>query len=149
MRCVDAACPAQVRERLIFFCGRNQMDIEGAGPALIDQLLSADLVSTYASLYQLGDKREQLIELERQAETSVDNLLCAIAASKKQPLVRLLTALNIQHIGSTTAELLAGHFGDMDSLMRAEEEELLTVNGVGPGGSRWSISPGPRPCRGG
>ncbi len=131
-RCVNAACPAQLRERLIFFCGRNQMDIEGAGPALIDQLLAAGMIRSYADIYRLGDKRERLLELERLGEKSVVNVLRGIEASKKQPLVRLLAALNIQHIGATTAELLADHFGDMDSLAGATEDELLGIEGIGP-----------------
>ncbi|MCH8053577.1 MAG: NAD-dependent DNA ligase LigA, partial [Planctomycetes bacterium] len=114
LRCLDPTCPAQLRERLIFFCGRNQMDIEGAGPALIDQLLAAGMIHSYADIYKLGDKRERLLELDRLGEKSVVNVLKGIEASKKQPLVRLLTALNIQHIGATTAGLLADHFGDMD-----------------------------------
>ena len=131
-RCVNAACPAQLRERLIFFCGRNQMDIEGAGPALIDQLLAAGMIHSYADIYRLGDKREHLLELERLGEKSVVNVLRGIEASKKQPLVRLLAALNIHHIGATTAELLADHFGDMDSLAGATEDELLGIEGIGP-----------------
>ncbi len=132
LRCINPSCPAQLRERLIFFCGRNQMDIEGAGPALIDQLLSAELIHGYADLFRLEQKRAQLLELERLADKSVDNLLRGIAAAKKRPLARLLAALNIQHIGATTAELLADYFVDMDSLMRAGEDELLAIDGIGP-----------------
>ncbi|MCH8912888.1 MAG: NAD-dependent DNA ligase LigA [Planctomycetes bacterium] len=131
-RCINPACPAQVRERLIFFCGRNQMDIEGAGPALIDQLLAAGLIKNYTDLYRLHGRRDELIALDRLAEKSVDNLLSGIEAAKHRPLARLLAALNIQHIGAATAELLADHFGDMDSLMQADEEGLLVVDGVGP-----------------
>jgi DNA ligase (NAD+) len=131
-RCLNPACPAQVRERLIFFCGRNQMDIEGAGPALIDQLLAADLIKGYADLFRLEPRRDELIELDRLAEKSVDNLLSGIEAAKRRPLARLLAALNIQHIGAATAELLADHFGDMESLMQADEEDLLVVDGIGP-----------------
>ena len=131
-RCINPACPAQIRERLIFFCGRNQMDIEGAGPALIDQLLAAGLIKSYADLYRLQGRRDELVELDRLAEKSVDNLLSGIEAAKHRPLARLLAALNIQHIGAATAELLADHFGDMVSLMQADEEGLLVVDGVGP-----------------
>ena len=131
-RCINPACPAQIRERLIFFCGRNQMDIEGAGPALIDQLLAAGLIKSCADLYRLQGRRDELVELDRLAEKSVDNLLSGIEAAKHRPLARLLAALNIQHIGAATAELLADHFGDMVSLMQADEEGLLVVDGVGP-----------------
>ncbi len=131
-RCINPACPAQVRERLIFFCGRHQMDIEGTGPALIDQFLAAGLIKGYADLYRLHGRRDELIELDRLAEKSVDNLLSGIEAAKHRPLARLLAALNIQHIGAATAELLADHFSDMESLMQADEEDLVVVDGVGP-----------------
>ncbi len=131
-RCLNPACPAQVRERLIFFCGRNQMDIESAGPALIDQLLAAELIERYADLYRLHLRRDELVELDRLAERSVDRLLNGIEVAKNRPLARLLAALNIPHIGATTAELLADHFGDMNSLMQSDEEELLVVDGIGP-----------------
>ena len=108
------------------------MDIEGAGPALIDQLLAAGLIKSYADLYRLQGRRDELVELDRLAEKSVDNLLSGIEAAKHRPLARLLAALNIQHIGAATAELLADHFGDMVSLMQADEEGLLVVDGVGP-----------------
>ena len=108
------------------------MAIEGAGPALIDQLLAADLIKSYADLYRLHDRRDELIELDRLAEKSADNLLSGIEAAKNRPLARLLAALNIPHIGATTAELLADHFGDMDSLIQVDEEGLLVVDGIGP-----------------
>ncbi len=132
IRCINPACKAQLKERLIHFAGRNQMDVEGAGQVLMATLVEEDFVKDFADLYSLRDKRKKLIEIERMGEKSVDNLLDGIDQSKKQPLSRLLAALNIRHIGSTTAELLADHFGDMPTLAKASDEQLLEVEGVGP-----------------
>ncbi len=132
LRCTNPGCPAQLRERLIFFCARNQMDIDGAGPALIDQLLTAGLVGEYADLYRLADRRDQLIDLPRMGPKRVDNLLAGIERSKSQPLARLLAALNIPHVGGTTAELLADHFEHLSAVCNATEAELTAVAGIGP-----------------
>jgi DNA ligase (NAD+) len=132
LRCVNATCPAQWIERLRFFCGRSQMDIEGAGSVLAEALIKHGFVKTYADLYRLHERRDELIELERMGEKSVDSLLAGIEASKQRPLARLLTALNIRHVGATTAELLAEHFGDIDALAAADDEALQAVEGIGP-----------------
>ncbi len=132
IRCINPTCPAQLKERLIHFCGRNQMDIEGAGQVLIETLVESGLVREYADLYHLHERRDELVALERMGEKSADNLLEGIERSKKQPLRRLLTALNIRHVGASTAELLAEHFGSMEHLMGASEAELTEVEGVGP-----------------
>jgi len=131
LRCVNPACPAQLKERLIYFCGRNQMDIEGAGQVLIETLVDEGMLTDYADLYSLHDKRDALIELERLGDKSVDNLLAGIKASKGRPLARLLAAINIRHIGATTAELLADHFGSMEKLIAASQEELTEIDGIG------------------
>lgn len=132
LRCINPVCPAQLKERLIYFCGRNQMDIEGAGQALIETLVDAGLLTDYADLYALHEKRDALVALERQGEKSVGNLLAGIEASKRRPLARLLAAINIRHIGATTAELLAEHFGSLEKLMAASQEELIEIDGIGP-----------------
>ncbi len=132
IRCINPACPAQIKERLIHFCGRNQMDIEGAGQVLVEQLVDKGLVHDYADLYGLPDRRDELLGLERMGPKSADNLLAGIEASKRQPLSRLLAALNIRHVGAATAELLAEHFGQMDAIAAATEDELTEVDGVGP-----------------
>ncbi len=132
LRCVNPACPAQIKERLRYFCGRDQMDIEGVGTALAEQLVDSGLVAEFADLYRLKDRREELIALERMGPKSADNLLEAIEKSKKNPLARLLAALNIQHVGVNTAELLAEHFGSMDALLEADAERLQEVEGIGP-----------------
>lgn len=132
VRCLNPACPAQVIERLRYFCARDQMDIEGAGEKLAELLVAKGLVRTYADLYRLRERRAELVQLERLGEKSVDNLLAAIEASKQRPLARVLAALNIRHVGTTTAELLAEHFGTMDALAAADAAELQVVEGIGP-----------------
>lgn len=132
VRCLNPACPAQVIERLRFFCARDQMDIEGAGIKLVEALVKNRLVHNYADLYRLHERRPALIELERMGEKSVDNLLAGIEASKRQSLARVLAALGIRHVGITTAELLAEHFGDIDTLLAADEATLQEVEGIGP-----------------
>jgi len=132
LRCINPACPAQRVERLRFFCGRDQMDIEGAGEKLVEALASAGLVEQYADLYALSARRAELLQLERMGEKSVDNLLAGIEASKQRPLARVLAALNIRHVGANTSELLANHFGTMDALVDADEEALQAVEGIGP-----------------
>ena len=132
LRCLNPACPAQVVERLRFFCGRDQMDIEGAGAVMVEMLVKHDLVNSLGDLYRLHEQRDRLVELERVGEKSADNLLAGIEASKRQPLARVLAALNIRHVGANTAELLANHFGSLDALRAADEESLQTVDGVGP-----------------
>lgn len=132
LRCINPACPAQLVERLKFFCGRNQMDIEGAGAKLVESLCEHGLVRSYADLYRLHERRDELVRLERMGEKSADNLLVGIETSKRRPLARVLAALNVRHVGASTAELLAEHFSDIDALAAADEEALQEVEGVGP-----------------
>jgi len=132
LRCVNPACPAQIKERLRFFCGRDQMDIEGVGDVLAEQLVEKAFVRELADIYRLAEKRDKLIALERMGPKSTDNLLAAIERSKSRPLSRLLAALGIPHVGVHTARLLAQHFGSMDALAKASEEELQQIEGIGP-----------------
>ncbi|GIX03423.1 MAG: hypothetical protein KatS3mg113_0429 [Planctomycetaceae bacterium] len=132
IRCPNPACPAQLRESLRFFASRAAMDIEGLGEKLIEQLTSQGLVRSYADIYRLQDKREALLKLERMGPKSVDNLLQAIEAARHRPLWRLLTALNIRHVGQRTAQLLADHFGSLEAIASASEEQLAAVPEVGP-----------------
>ena len=131
-RCINPECPAQLIERLKFFCGRNQMDVEGAGAVLVETLVEKGLVQRCADLYRLHERRDELVQLERMGEKSVDNLLAGVETSKQRPLARLLAALNIRHVGGNTAELLAENFGSMDALAVADEKALQDVEGVGP-----------------
>ena len=131
-RCTNAACPAQVQERLEHFASRGGMDIRGIGESLSTILLKEGLVKNVADLYDLRDKKEQLVKLERMAEKNVANILSAIENSKQTPLPRVVFALGILHIGEETAELLAKHFGSIDRLADASREELLSIPTVGP-----------------
>jgi DNA ligase (NAD+) len=129
IRCPNLECPAQIRERLRYFASRNAMDIGGLGDKLVDQLVGDGLVKGYGDLYRLG--MEQLTNLERMGEKSSQKLLEQIEASKSRGLARLLNALSIRHVGNRVAGILAGHFGSMDALRAASEEELGEVHEVG------------------
>lgn len=129
-RCVGIACPAQVAARLRHWASRGAMDIEGLGPAQIEQLLARGLVSDPGDLYSLT--YEQLLTLDRMADKSARNLVEAIGASKGRPLPRLIFGLGIRHVGDTMARTLAERFGSIDPLAAASAEELAAVQGVGP-----------------
>jgi len=129
-RCTNLQCPAQVKERLRYYAHRNAMDIDGLGPALIDQLVDEGLVRDFGDLYHLT--LDQLVGLERMAERSAENLLRSIEESKGRPLARLIAALAIQHVGTTVAELLARRFYSLDELASASREELEEIEGIGP-----------------
>ncbi len=128
-RCMNAACPAQLKERLRHFGSRRAMDIEGLGEAAIDQLVDRGLVKDFADLYRLT--ADQLAELERFAEKSAENLAAAIAGSKSRGLARLLNALGIRLVGERVARLLATRFGTMERLAAASQQELADVHGIG------------------
>lgn len=128
-RCIGRQCPAQLVEGLIHFVSRNAMDIEGMGPAVINQLVNAGLVKSPADIYDLTF--EQLVSLERMREKSARNLLNAIAKSKDAGLARVIHALGIRLVGESVARDLANHFGSIDNLMAASMEELTAVPAVG------------------
>ena len=130
--CSNAACPAQVQQRIEHFVSRGAMDIRGIGQAQITALLSEGLIEDVSGLYSLKDKREQLLELERMAEKSVDNQLKAIDNSKDRSLERLISALGIRHVGSEMAQVLAQEFIDLDDLGNASREKLISIDSVGP-----------------
>ena len=129
IRCPNVSCPAQLKERLRFFAGRNSMDVEGLGDKLVDQLVEKGLVRTYADLYRLT--ADQLIGLERMGKKSAENLLAGIAASKDRGLARLLAALSIRHVGARVAAVLAENFRDLDELAQADVERLSQINEIG------------------
>jgi len=129
LRCGNLDCPAQIKERLRHFASRPAMDIEGLGPAVIEQLVERGMVNDPADLYSL--KPGQLEELERMGPKSSENLVNAIEQSKSRGLERLLTALAIRHVGSATAATLAAEFGTLDNLMAAGVEELEGIRDVG------------------
>jgi DNA ligase (NAD+) len=129
LRCVNAACPAQLKERLEHFASRRAMDIEGLGPSLVDQLVEKGHVHDLGDLYALD--KATLLQLERLGEKSAENLLSALEQSKTRPLSRLLNGLGIRHVGGHTADVLAGHYGSMQKLMAAPAEELEEIYEIG------------------
>jgi len=129
IRCVNPACQAQVKERLLWFCGRGQMDIENLGEALIDQLVDRGLVKTFADFYKL--KKEDLLQLERMGDKSAQNVIDAIEKSRSQGLDRLLAGLGIRHVGNRVAAVLAEHFGSLDALKAATVQELSSIHEIG------------------
>ncbi len=129
-RCVNADCPAKIRETLLHFGARDVMNIEGLGEAVVAQLLDRGLVHHVADLYSLTE--EQLVDLERFAEKSARTLLAEVERSKKAGLARVVMGLGIRFVGERTAQFLAEEFGSMDALMAASAEELERVDEVGP-----------------
>jgi len=129
-RCVNVSCPARRKESLLHFASRHAMNIDGLGEKIVDQLVDKKIVKDFADLYHLD--ADTVADLERMAEKSAQNLIDEIAASKKNSLARLIYALGIRFVGERTAQLLAAHFGSMDKLARASEEELTGVTEVGP-----------------
>ncbi|MGA8942525.1 MAG: NAD-dependent DNA ligase LigA [Thermoactinomyces sp.] len=130
LRCINPECPAQTREGIIHFVSRGAMNIEGLGEKVVAQLFEQGLVRSVADLYYLN--REDLLKLERMGEKSVNNLLQAIEESKKNSLERLLFGLGIRFVGAKGAKILARHFGHMDAIMAASEEELVAIDEIGP-----------------
>ena len=129
IRCTNPHCPALGREGLIHFVSRDAMNIDGCGPSVINALLDAGLVRDAADLYSL--RKENLLKLERMGEKSADNLLTALAESKKNELDKLLFALGIRHVGAKVARILATEFGSMAKLQQAQPEELAQIRDIG------------------
>jgi DNA ligase (NAD+) len=129
-RCSNAGCPAQLKERLLHFGARRAMEIEHLGEAVVNQLVDRNLVKDFADLYHLDV--ETLATLERLAQKSATNLYEAIQGSKKRGLARLLFALGIRHVGEHAASLFAHHYGSIEKLCAATEEELAGIYGIGP-----------------
>jgi DNA ligase (NAD+) len=144
--CPNVRCPGRQLEGLVHFASKDAMDIDGLSYARIQQLLDAGLVHDAADLYDLTV--DQLMDLERFAAKSAENLVAAIAASKARPLSRLLFALGIRHVGVQAAQLLARHFGSMDALMAAPVEAMAAVRGIGETIARsvadWCADPSSR-----
>ncbi len=129
-RCNSLSCPAQIKERIRHFASRDAMDIEGLGPAIIDQLVEKGLIRDISDLYFL--KRDDLISLERMAEKSADNLLDAIEKSKKKSLVNLIYGLGIRYVGVHTSEVITRYYPTLDKFKKASLEELIEINEIGP-----------------
>lgn len=129
LKCTNTNCPAQIRRHLIHFVSRDAMDIEGLGAAVIDQLASAELITTPADIYTIT--AEQIASLDRLGERSANNIINAIEASKKNELYRLIFAFGIRHIGKRAAKLLAEKFGSIDAIMKADFNEINSIDGFG------------------
>ncbi|MGH7662953.1 MAG: NAD-dependent DNA ligase LigA [Gemmatimonadaceae bacterium] len=128
--CPNVACPGRRLEGMVYFASRRAMDIRGLSYARIGQLVLAGLIEDVADIFRLTVA--DLTGLDRFAERSAENLIAAIAAARERPLSRLLKGLGILHVGDSAAELLARHFGTLDALVAASEEELSQLHGIGP-----------------
>lgn len=129
-RCTNPECPAQLLRHLIHFTSRDAMDMDGLGPAMLEQLVAKGLIASPADLYFLP--MEQVREMERMGEKSAQNLAAAVERSRQNDLYRLIYAMGIPHAGLKAAKLLAGHFHTMEKLIAASEEELAAIEGFGP-----------------
>ncbi|NLU42297.1 MAG: NAD-dependent DNA ligase LigA, partial [Firmicutes bacterium] len=138
VRCQNAECPAQIRERLIHFASRDAMDIEGLGPAVAAQLIESGLVISPPDLYELTPER--VAGLDRMGMKSAQNLVSAIEASKSVPFYRVVYALGIRHVGVRVAETLTDRFPSLEALMNATKDELASIDEIGPviADSVWS-----------
>lgn len=137
-RCINPECPDQLRERLIWFAGRDQMDIDGMGEKVVIQLCDAGLIKSFGDIFRLADRREDVLQLERFGETKLANLLAGIEASRQRGLERVLAGLGIRHVGARAAQIIARHFRDIDRLLAAGEDDLADFevagekSGIGP-----------------
>jgi DNA ligase (NAD+) len=129
IRCINESCPAQLRQKLRYFAARPAMDIDGLGGKIVDQLVDAKLVSSFADLYRL--EKQQLLKLERFGEQKAQNLLKGIEASKTRGLARVLTAISIRHVGTTVGRILARRYPTIDELCAASKEELAEIDEIG------------------
>jgi DNA ligase (NAD+) len=132
VRCTSLYCRAQLVERIFHFASRGAMDIEGLGYKTIEAFIEKGFLKDVSDIYLLPTKKDEILELERTGEKSFQNLVAAIEGSKKRDLTRLIFALGIFGVGDSTAHLLAEHFGSIDKLKVASEEELQQVEGIGP-----------------
>lgn len=130
--CENTECPAQIKGRLEHFSARGAMDIEGLGSALINLFVEMGFLHTYADIYDLKNRREELIAIERLGEKSVDNLLNSIEKSKQQPFFKVLFAIGIRYVGAGAAKKLADYFNSIDELMNAKTEKIEQVHEIGP-----------------
>lgn len=129
-RCINASCTAQVKERIKHFASKDALDIDGLGDKLVEQMVEKGLIKSYADLF--GLERDTVVGLERMAEKSADNLLAALKKSKRTTLARFIYALGIRYVGEHLAKVLAERFGSLERLMGAHEEDLLSVEEIGP-----------------
>ncbi|HET6400041.1 MAG TPA: NAD-dependent DNA ligase LigA [Candidatus Kapabacteria bacterium] len=130
--CENSECPAQVIGRITHFASRGAMDIAGLGDQSVEQFVAAGLLNNVADIYELKDRRAELIALERMGEKKVENLLHGIEQSKQRPTARFLFALGIRHVGTSVAKLLIDEFGSIDAIAESSEEAIDNIPGIGP-----------------
>jgi DNA ligase (NAD+) len=130
--CENTECPAQIKGRLEHFAARGAMDIEGLGSALINLFVEMGILHTYADIYDLKNKRKEMIAIDRLGEKSVDNLLKAIEESKNQPFPKVLFAIGIRYVGAGAAKKLADHFHSIDEILNADKEAIESIHDIGP-----------------
>lgn len=145
-RCVNPECPAQVREKLIWFAGRKQMDIEGLGEKTVDQIRASGAIplTSFADIFALANHREALVQLDRMGEKKVDNLLEGIEKAKTRGMARVLAGMGIRHVGDVTAKMLARQFKDVDALLAAPEPALRPKNLKAAEAARLGLDEDPR-----
>jgi len=134
--CENPECPAQIKARLIHFASRGAMDIEGLGDALVDLFVEKGFIKHFIDIYNLKDKRDELVKIERLGQKSIDNLLSAIEKSKQQPFPKLLFALGIRYIGAGAAQKITEQFASIDEILNASEEQISDIHEIGPSISR-------------
>lgn len=130
--CENPECPAQIKGRLAHFASRGAMDIEGLGEALIDLFVEKGFLKTFSDIYELKNRRNELVKIERLGEKSIDNLINAIEKSKSQPFHKVLFATGIRYVGAGAAKKLTEHFGSIENLMNATEDQISEIHEIGP-----------------
>jgi len=144
--CVNPQCPAQIREKIIWFAGRKQMDIDGLGEKTVDQVrASGDVpLSSFSDIFRLANYRDRLLTLDRMGEKKVDNLLAGIKAAKSRGLGKLLGAMGIRHVGDGTSRSLAKLYPDLATLLQASEPQLRPKNCSKEDAARFGFDPDPK-----
>ena len=132
VRCMSLYCPAQLVERIFHFTSRGAMDIEGLGYRTVEALIEKGFIKDVADLYALPEKRAEIIGMERMGEKSFDNLVAGLEESKSRELSRIIFGLGIFGVGANTAGLLSSHYGSIEKLIAAAEDDLQRVEGIGP-----------------
>ena len=130
--CDNPECSAQIKGRLIHFASRGAMDVEGLGDALIDLFVDKGFITHFSDIYKLKDKRDELVQIERLGEKSIDNLLRSIEKSKSQPFAKVLFAIGIRYVGAGAAQKITDHFNSIDDIIAASEEEISAIYEIGP-----------------
>ena len=138
--CGNYFCPAQVQGRIEHFVHRDAMDIQGLGESIIDIFLNKGFIKNISDIYELKNRKHELTTLERFGQKSIDNLLSAVETSKEKPFDKVLFAIGIRHIGERTAKILANHFGNIEKLSNATEEEIDAVYEIGPAIAKSVVS---------